>query len=191
MKNANLVHWIVSVAALGVAAASLIVPTITPRRDLHELVLRDEEGRARIRMSARKAGARIELLDENQRVLAALSQDASATNFVLSRANKDGLGIELIVPSVIDSESSRARVTVHSYDAQEAATLAAGVEATVELVSGQGGNLEMSQGRTRSRINAVSAHNWATFDVDKGTSKFSSKLPLAIELPGDATTKPN
>lgn len=181
MRNANVAHWMVSITSLGVAAASLTLWTRAGRGDQHEMVLRDEDGNARIRLAAMKTGARIELLGEKERVLASLSQDASNARFVLNRSSTEAAGIELVVPNDADSVTSRARVTVRSHSAGEVATLAAGIDASVELLSGNGGNLELTQSKTQARINAVSAYNWATLEVENESSKFSTKKPFGVD----------
>jgi hypothetical protein len=185
VKKANLALWIVSLASLGVAAASLSLWTMrTPPGDQRELVLRDEDGKARIRLVAQKTGARIDVLDENQRVRLSLGHDATGTSVRVNRAAADSKGVELLVRDGAAGPASQATVAIYSSNAEEVATLAVGTEASLLLSSAQGGHIQLSQATTKSEINALNASNWVKLGVGVEAGIFSTKKALSVELLG-------
>ena len=179
VKNAL---WLVSLLSLALAAASLGLWLRTPKGDQHQLELRDEAGRVRIRLVATGGAPRIDLLDEQQQVRARLVQATRDTSLRLFREGSDEKGIDLIVTNGTDGPSSSATVSLYSPGAHQSAVISASDEAWMALLNGTG-RIEMRQYPDRSEMGAAYLGNSAKLDVSATESKFETWKPFSANVP--------
>ncbi|MGE0397206.1 MAG: hypothetical protein AB7T06_10840 [Kofleriaceae bacterium] len=182
-------HWIVSLLSLGVAASSLGLWLRAPKSDARELVLRDEAGRARIRLVATGEAPRIELLDAQAHVRASLTQATTATSLRLYRQASSEKAIELVVLNGANGPAAEATVSAYSYDGKTLSTLGAGDSAWTALRT-SGGQIRMSQESARSEIGAVYVGNSVKLVVSENDASFSTRKPFAVDVPAMERTTP-